>query len=33
MARPLEFDRENALMRAVDAFWRYGYEACLRTPS
>ena len=27
MARPLEFDRDEVLMRAVDAFWRYGYEA------
>ncbi|AQV96416.1 TetR/AcrR family transcriptional regulator [Cupriavidus necator] len=26
-ARPIEFDREEALTRAVDAFWCYGYEA------
>ncbi len=25
MARPLEFDRNQALTRAVDAFWRDGY--------
>ncbi|AQV92554.1 TetR/AcrR family transcriptional regulator [Cupriavidus necator] len=24
--RPLEFDRDEALSRAVDAFWCYGYE-------
>ncbi|MDQ2988377.1 MAG: TetR/AcrR family transcriptional regulator, partial [Pseudomonadota bacterium] len=27
MARHLEFDRTEVLARAVDAFWRVGYEA------
>lgn len=25
--RPIEFDRDQALMRAVHAFWHYGYES------
>ncbi|MBL8715361.1 MAG: helix-turn-helix transcriptional regulator, partial [Myxococcales bacterium] len=27
MARPKEFDRDEVLDRAVDLFWRNGYEA------
>lgn len=26
-ARPIEFDQDDALMPAVDAFWCYGYES------
>ncbi|WP_454742971.1 TetR/AcrR family transcriptional regulator [Cupriavidus necator] len=27
MARSIEFDRDEVMARAVDAFWRYGYES------
>ncbi len=27
MARPLEFDRDEVLLRAVEAFWHHGYKA------
>src|SRR5258707_15255888 len=26
MARPKEFDRDRALMKAMDVFWQQGYE-------